>query len=644
MTPPFCTERARARVRHGVFCMIAAAAAPPASAGPVYAPIVWQPAPSKLVVGAHTVTNVGDCDGCGTPIVGAELIASGDASLQFTASTEQRLIVGLLPDGADPADFRSMPYALGVWPDGGWDVREHHVYKTEGRTNAGDVFSIALEGDSVRYYQNGDLVYSSARTPGAILRVTAILFTPGGSLIDARLSAMASQPVPLEYAASTDRVTHVEPPLPVWGPAGSQMADPTFGTIIHRVTDGVTRPGLLNLSFRTPSGTHSREWSADSRSFYVVSNDGQVIPFAFDPASGTASRIRPSSTDEGGLTLRFYIEPHYSLNMPGHMFGATGWARRTIDEYDLNTDTYTHLLNLDDVMPDLADTYVGGVSSGGKPNERILAFFGGESQDLHHYVVVFDRNDPASRHLLDTRASTFDGVPVATTLGFNLHHASIDQSGRFVILYPPWPDLAPPRSAAQEYVWDLATNVITPMTIDAHPYGHDAWGFGAGVNQDCCVTTGWDAAQWQVRPSLEAPTVSRDAILPVLEPKEIIMADHSSWHNAQPGLLVPFISGIFRCCNNTVEWRPWDNEIVAIETGMAPGVGARVWRLAHHRSDVSYDGNPAGAFFWAMPRPNVSPDGRWVLFTSNWGKALGLDSGPSPGGAYRQDVFLLELK
>ena len=181
-----------------------------------------------------------------------------------------------------------------------------------------------------------------------------------------------------------------------------------------------------------------------------------MIPFAFDPASGTASRIRPSSTDEGGLTLRFYIEPHYSLNMPGHMFGATGWARRTIDEYDLNTDTYTQLLNLDDVMPDLADTYVGGVSSGGKPNERILAFFGGESQDLHHYVVVFDRNDPASRH-------------------------------------------------------------------------------------------------------------------------------HSSWHNAQPGQLVPFISGIFRCCNDTVEWRPWDNEIVAIETGMAPGVGARVWRLAHHR-------------------------------------------------------------
>ena len=43
--------------------MIAAAAAPPASAGPVYVPIVWQPAPSKLVVGANTVTNVGDCDG-----------------------------------------------------------------------------------------------------------------------------------------------------------------------------------------------------------------------------------------------------------------------------------------------------------------------------------------------------------------------------------------------------------------------------------------------------------------------------------------------------------------------------------------------------------------------------------------------------
>jgi hypothetical protein len=38
----------------------------------------------------------------------------------------------------------------------------------------------------------------------------------------------------------------------------------------------------------------------------------------------------------------------------------------------------------------------------------------------------------------------------------------------------------------------------------------------------------------------------------------------------------------------------------------------------------------------------VSPDGRWVIFTSNWEKTLGVDE--RDGGTARQDVFLLRLQ
>ena len=44
-----------------------------------------------------------------------------------------------------------------------------------------------------------------------------------------------------------------------------------------------------------------------------------------------------------------------------------------------------------------------------------------------------------------------------------------------------------------------------------------------------------------------------------------------------------------------------------------------------------------------MPRTNVSPDGRWVLFTSNWEKTLGVDPSGESGSGARQDVFLLKL-
>jgi len=37
----------------------------------------------------------------------------------------------------------------------------------------------------------------------------------------------------------------------------------------------------------------------------------------------------------------------------------------------------------------------------------------------------------------------------------------------------------------------------------------------------------------------------------------------------------------------------------------------------------------------------VSPDGRWVLFTSNWDKTLGPDSAE---GTARQDVFVVQSR
>ena len=47
--------------------------------------------------------------------------------------------------------------------------------------------------------------------------------------------------------------------------------------------------------------------------------------------------------------------------------------------------------------------------------------------------------------------------------------------------------------------------------------------------------------------------------------------------------------------------------------------------------------------FWNTPRVNVSPDGQWALFTSNWEKTLGTDPKVEAGGLHRQDVFLVDL-
>ena len=442
---------------------------------------------------------------------------------------------------------------------------------------------------------------------------------------------------PAVYDAVTDRGPRPEPPLVKLGDAGFSFNDPAFGTRIWRVTDRLTRPDAPGRSFRTPSATHQSAWSASGSYFYVVSNGGAIVPFAFDAGSGRFSRLP---------TLRFYIEPQFSYVDDSRLYGSvtgSGASLRTIDQYDFGTGEYTRLLDLDTLVPGLQGTYIGGIASSAGPAERIVAFFGGTSQDRHRYVVLFDRANPSAYRLLDTVAATLDGRRVRARLGFLLHHVAIDRSGRYVELYPTGADLAAPRKAAQVYTWDTITGTITPLPIvDAHSAGHDALGYGVAVNKDCCsANTPWDAAQWQLR-MLGTPLVSRDLIRPLLSPKEINLSDHPTWNNARPDRLVPFISATYRYGANAAEWRAWDDEIIAVQTDVGDG-SAEVWRLAHHRSDVRNDDDSSATAFWYTPRPNVSQDGRWVLFTSNWEKTLGADPQGSSGEKARQDVFLMRL-
>lgn len=467
------------------------------------------------------------------------------------------------------------------------------------------------------------------------------------ALLTSNAVAQTSSVPPSSYDAVTDRGPRVEPLLPAIGGAGYGFVDPVFGTPIRRVTDGATRPGRLDRSYRTPSGTHQNAWSAGGSLFCVVSTDGTVVPFTFDASTGRAVRINPTPDGDGGLVLRFYIEPTFSYVSDGVIYGSytgSGATLRTIDQYDFSTGAYSRLLDLDTIAAGLDGTYIGGIGASAGPVERIMTFFGGTSQDRHFYLTVFDKANPSSRRLLDTRNSTLDGVPTTIVLDFALHAAAIDRSGRYVTLYPTSVDRAAPRSAHPNYLWDTATDVFTALpSIEARSNGHDAYGYGVRVNQDCCATTTWDAAQWQLR-SLADPLTTRDAILPVLLPKELYLSEHPSWHNSVADRLVPFVTATYRYYINDVEWRPWDDEIIAVQTDMAPDAGAIVWRLAHHRSNVQHDTDPTRLSFWYTPRANISRDGRWVLFTSNWEKTLGTDPGAEAGGTARQDVFLLELQ
>jgi len=532
------------------------------------------------------------------------------------------------------------------------------VTPTQAALNAGQTqqFSASVQGMTgaqVTWSATGGTIsssglYTASATTG-FYTVTATAVSDLNYAASASVTVAApSATVPLSYSAITDTVARPEPALPALGPAGSIITDPDFASSILRVSDGNTIPGDLNTSFRTVSMAHHNAWNANSTLFYVITTAGMVVPFSFNPATLTASRIPDANGSvagpNGGLLLQLGGEPQFSFVDKNSIYGVydgSGANLRTISRYSFLTGQYTLLLNLDTLVGGLASpqTYVGGLSVSNNDAdggiEKVCAFFGGIQQDYHHYIVVFDKNNPGAYHLMDTLIPSLDGITLSTTVpGFHLHNCRIEKSGRYVILESAYADRQANPSVPGEVVWDTQTNSYTPIT--AMTSGHYALGYGHIVNQD-----GNDGMDWQIR-SLDSGSVNTTAALinPVLSPAEWLIADHTSWVNAQSGVLVPVLSGTYRYGNNTTPWRAWDNEIIAIRTD---GSQMTVWRFAHHRSDVSYDGNPSAWSFWYTPRAHISQDGRFAIFTSNWEKTLGTDPGGEPGTTFRQDVFLVVL-
>ena len=474
------------------------------------------------------------------------------------------------------------------------------------------------------------------------------------------VDTVAQSAAPSSYFAIKNRNAYPKPQPPTLGAAGWRFVDPTFGTRLLRVTDQNTRPGFPGRSYSTPSAAHQLAWNATSDRFYIRSLDGWFIPYDFDPLTMRASRIQPTTTGNGGLLIQSQaVEPQFSFLSRDIIFSVAPDTTATdginypaIQKYDFSTGQYSAIVNLrphttidaclpGEIPPSCHDTYAGALSSSATTPEKISVMFNGRGQDWHYKVAVFDVQ-PAGANLvvLNTKDSrlTRNGVETATktALGFRLHHAWIDQSARWVVLYPV------NASPAHFFVWNLSNDTFTPVTT--RPFGHDALGYGWQVNQDCCASGAlFDGAQWQLR-SLTTPQSSSDLVSPQLQPQQIYLADHTSWNNARPDVRVPVLSALYRYYKhsyNTTPWRPWDDEIIAIQTD-APGA-ATVWRFAHHRSDITMDVSGDGTYFWYQPHANVSPNGRWALFTSNWEKTLGTAANSEPEGIYRTDVFIVRL-
>jgi hypothetical protein len=133
---------------------------------------------------------------------------------------------------------------------------------------------------------------------------------------------------------------------------------------------------------------------------------------------------------------------------------------------------------------------------------------------------------------------------------------------------------------------------------------------------------------------------------------------HWSWNNVDPSDTEP-VCGAYTRSNPRLQGdgtlnpatnpvlsiqQAWDREIVCVATSGPP----KVWRFAHHRATGACNANgKGGSCFSAIAIGNVSQDGKFFLFNSDWDWSLGNDRhfpGCPTSGRCRVDGFIVELK
>ena len=192
------------------------------------------------------------------------------------------------------------------------------------------------------------------------------------------------------------------------------------------------------------------------------------------------------------------------------------------------------------------------------------------------------------------------------------------------------PGVPTPVNPAPSFVWNLGSTEVMPCGPKGCK-GHHALGYSHLLNPS---EQEHPLDLW-IRPLSHLDATA--ALIKSLPAVHGWYDLHLSWNNANADDSAPVCLSTYRRDNPNVAGTPpkvlgpWENEIVCVETD---GKESKAWRFAHTYSTAQNG-------FWSSPRGNVSQDGRFYMFTSDWEDQLGRDPKTS---SYRTDVFIVELK
>jgi len=380
----------------------------------------------------------------------------------------------------------------------------------------------------------------------------------------------------------TDRARHLPRGVPKLPPAGGKFRDPVFGTEIMRVSDAVTAPKDGGTSY-----SYWASFNADNTKLLVMDPSAQqgASIYNFDPAAFTlGSRLPPVPySPPGNIPVRF-DDACWSSADPDALYVHQDLGTK-IYKYKVSKQTFALVGDVGRVLPRGQNIQQLGMAA----DNDTFSFTkrgGGPDYKQIGYAVY--------------RAST-------NTILFQrpeeINEVRIDKTGRYLFVNTNDQGVG----KIEVRIIDLTTGQATGLTDDAPDHAPSHYDVGTGM----AVGNGNYLAGISAR-ALSTPR-SFTKILDLSAEKNYggfhlsMLADNEEW--ALVSFYTPHQNGVMQ------------GEVVQVATD---GSG-RVRRLFHHQSVlVSY---------YDSPRANISRDGRFVAFSSNWGVSGG-----------RHDMFIARIE
>jgi hypothetical protein len=433
------------------------------------------------------------------------------------------------------------------------------------------------------------------------------------------------QPYPL---AITNRDFYSKTPMAA-PPTNTPFNDPDLGGYMVRVTNENTNPKEIGSFFRNPA-PNVNEWSMDDSKFYVVGANSANFAFAFDPATMTVSAL-PGAGSGGAVAIPLRAGPAFSFVDPDLMYGTMLDSPLTIASYRFSTATITPVL--DTTTCNTQPALVAGPKVFSTDNDlsnddgRIMISAGGDAFGSRPFVVVYDQQ--LGCRWYNTQTGQIGGqwgpsgqVNIADR--FLINHSELSGNGQYVKIGVVTPGFA------GFYIWDLNTLDVQPCTI------HESVGLHCGSYAAIGLDTYINAAgSVDELNTLRRPLSDIADMTPLIDP---LPTPHYNgeiksfaWNNGILNSSLPVCGDTYNPTGSDDITEPFQNEVFCIETD---GLASTVWRFAHNRVMWQEE------YFWTQPYGNLSLDGEFFAFSSNWDDELGTYDGDGP----RSDVFIVKLQ